>query len=161
MIIRESVAAAGTTGFVTGLGGLLALPVTLPANMADNLAINARMVGAIAHLRGYPLDDPRTRTVILLTVAGSSLQAATSGLGITIGEQVAKQSIKAIPHAVIRQVNARAGFYLIAKYGTQRSALTLARAIPVAGGLIGGSVDAALTGVIGKAAKKAFTSEAN
>ena len=33
VIIRESVAAAGTTGFVTGLGGLLALPITLPATV--------------------------------------------------------------------------------------------------------------------------------
>ncbi len=159
VIIRESVAAAGTAGFVTGLGGLLAMPVTLPANMVGNLAINARMVGAIAHLRGYPLDDPHTRTVILLTVAGSNLQAAASRLGMAIGEQVAKESIKAIPVAVLRQINARAGVFLVAKYGTQRSAVTLARAIPVAGGIIGGSVDAALTGVIGKAAKRAFAGD--
>jgi EcsC protein family len=156
VIIRESVAAAGTTGFVTGLGGLVALPVTLPANVAGNLAINARMVGAIAHLRGYTLDDPHTRTAILLTVAGSNLQAAAAGLGVEIGKQVAAESIKAIPIAVLRRINTRAGFYLVAKYGTQRSAVTLARAIPVAGGLVGGSVDAALTGIIGKAAKRAF-----
>jgi hypothetical protein len=157
VLIRESVAAAGTTGFVTGLGGLVALPVTLPANVAGNLAINARMVGAIAHLRGYTLNDPHTRTVILLTVAGSNLQAAASGLGVELGMQVAKESIRAIPIAVLHRINARAGFFLVAKYGTQRSAITLARAIPVAGGLVGGSVDAALTGMIGKAAKKAFT----
>jgi hypothetical protein len=34
-------------------------------------------------------------------------------------------------------------------------------AIPVAGGLTGGSVDAALTGINGKAAKKAFAGEQN
>ena len=156
VIIRESVAAAGTTGFVTGLGGPLAMPVTLPANVAGNLAINARMVGAIAHLRGYTLDDPHCRTIILLTVAGSNLQAAASELGVQLGKQVANQSIRAIPIAVLRRINARAGFFLVAKYGTQRSAVTLARAIPVAGGLVGGSVDAALTGMIGKAAKRAF-----
>ena len=155
-LIRESVAAAGTTGFVTGLGGLVALPVTLPANLAGNLAINARMVGAIAHLRGYPIDDSHTRTVILLTVAGSNLQAAASGLGVEIGKQMAQGTIKAIPMAVVHQINRRAGFYLVAKYGTQRSAVTLARAVPIAGGLVGGGVDAALTGAIGKAAKKAF-----
>jgi hypothetical protein len=168
VIIRESVAAAGTAGFVTGLGGLLAMPVTLPANVAGNLVINARMVGAIAHLRGYPLDDPHTRTIILLTVAGvpsrwqatgSNLQAATSGLGLKIGEQVAREPIRAVPLAVLRQINARAGFFLVGKYGMQRSAVTLARAIPLAGGVIGGSVDAALTGVIGKAAKRAFASD--
>lgn len=155
-LIRESVAAAGTTGFVTGLGGLVTLPVTLPANLAGNLAINARMVGAIAHLRGYPIEDPHTRTVILLTVAGSNLQAAASELGVQVGKQVAKETIRAIPIAALRRINARAGVYLVAKYGTQRSAITLAKAVPIAGGLVGGSVDAALTGVIGKAAKKAF-----
>lgn len=156
VLIRESVAAAGTTGFVTGLGGLVTLPITLPANVAGNLAINARMVGAIAHLRSYPLDDPHTRTVILLTVVGSNLQAAAAKVGVKLGKQVAKESIQAIPIAVLHRINARAGFYLVAKYGTQRSATTLARAIPVAGGLVGGSVDAAFTGMIGKAAKKAF-----
>lgn len=159
VLIRESVAAAGTTGFITGLGGLLALPVTLPANVAGNLAINARMVGSIAHLRSYTLDDPHTRTVILLTVAGSNLQAGASGLGVEIGKQFAEQSIRAIPTTALRAINARAGFYLVAKYGTQRSAVTLARAVPVAGGLVGGSVDATLTGIIGKAAKKAFAIE--
>jgi uncharacterized protein (DUF697 family) len=129
--------------------------------VAGNLAINARMVGAIAHLRGYTLDDPHTRTVILLTVAGSNLQAVASGLGVELGKQVADQSIRAIPIAVLRRINARAGFYLVAKYGTQRSAVTLARAIPVAGGLVGGSVDAALTGMIGKTAKKAFADGQN
>jgi 4-diphosphocytidyl-2C-methyl-D-erythritol kinase len=92
-------------------------------------------------------------------VAGSNLQAAASGLGVALGQQVAKESIRAIPIAVLRRINARAGFYLVAKYGTRRSAVTLARAIPVAGGLVGGSVDAALTSIIGKAAKKAFASE--
>ena len=155
-VIRESVAAAGATGFVTGLGGFVALPVTLPADVAGNLAINARMVGTIAHLRGYSLDDPYTRTVILLTVAGSNLQAAASELGVALGKQVARKSIEAVPAAVLRRINARAGFFLVAKYGTKKSALTLARAIPVAGGLVGGSVDAALTRIIGAAAKRAF-----
>jgi len=80
VVIRECVAAAGTTGFVTGFGGLVALPVTLPPNVAGNFAINVRLVGAIAHIRGYTLDDPHTRTVILLTVAQQP-----SGRGIRVG----------------------------------------------------------------------------
>ena len=143
----------------TGLGGLMTLPVTLPANVAGNLAINARMVGAIAHLRGYPLSDPHTRTVILLTVTGSNLQSVASEFGVELGKQVARRSIEAIPMAVLNRINARAGFFLVAKYGTKKSAVTLARAIPVAGGLVGGSVDATLTRIIGKAAKKTFTDD--
>ncbi len=66
------------------------------------------------------------------------------------------QMIKAIPIAVIRRVNARVGFMLIAKYGTQRSVLTLAKGIPIAGGLVGAGVDATFTTLVGRAAKANF-----
>lgn len=158
-IIRESVAAAGTTGFVTGVGGLVTLPVTLPVNFAGNMIINARMVGAIAYLRGYELDDPHTEAMLLLTVAGSGAQATLSKLGVTVGQEVAKQAIQKVPIAVIREINKKAGFYLLAKYGTQRAAVTMAKAVPIAGGVVGGSIDAGLTRSIGSAAKKVFPAD--
>ena len=58
--------------------------------------------------------------------------------------------------AVIHKINAKAGIYLVAKYGTNRSAITLAKLVPGIGGIVGGSVDASLTRAIGGAAKKAF-----
>jgi 4-diphosphocytidyl-2C-methyl-D-erythritol kinase len=45
---------------------------------------------------------------------------------------------------------------LLAKYGTKRAAITIAKVIPFVGGIVGGGVDAALTGVVGAVAKKAF-----
>ncbi|WP_436700065.1 EcsC family protein [Nocardioides sp. BYT-33-1] len=155
-IVRESVAASGAQGFVTGVGGIAAMPVTVPANLAGSLIINARMVGAIAHLRGYPLDDPHTQAMITLVAAGSTAQGAISAFGVKLGQKAAMQAIRAVPISVIRQVNKKAGFALVAKYGTQRSAITLAKAVPVAGGIVGGSVDAALTGSIAKVAKRVF-----
>lgn len=132
------------------------MPVTLPVNTAGSLIINARMVGAIAHLRGYDIKDPHTQAVLMLVVAGSGGQAALAELGVTIGKQGAKQAINAVPIAVIRAINKKAGFYLIAKYGTERSAITLAKLVPGVGGIVGGSVDASLTRFIGRQAKKAF-----
>ncbi|MGH3997617.1 MAG: EcsC family protein [Pseudonocardiaceae bacterium] len=158
-VIRESVVAAGTQGFVTGLGGFVAMPVTLPANLAGSLIINARMVGAIAHLRGYDLEDPHTQAVMMLTIAGSSVQATASAVGVKVGAAFAKQAIAAVPMAVIRQINKRAGVYLIAKYGTKRSVLTLSKAVPGIGGLVGGSVDAALTRTIGRTAMTLFSAD--
>jgi hypothetical protein len=155
-VVRESVAASGAQGFVTGVGGLAAMPVTLPANVAGSLVINARMVGTIAHLRGYPLTDPHTQAMITLVAAGSSTQTAISAFGVKVGQQVAMQAISKLPMSVIHQVNKRAGFYLVAKYGSSRSAITLAKAVPAVGGLVGGGVDAALTASIAKVAKKVF-----
>lgn len=155
-VVRESVAASGAQGFVTGVGGLAAMPVTLPANVAGSLVINARMVGTIAHLRGHSLSDPHTQAMITLVAAGSSAQSAISAFGVTVGQQVAMQAIKRLPMAVVNQVNKKAGFYLVAKYGSQRSAITLVKAVPAVGGLVGGGVDAALTASIAKAAKIVF-----
>lgn len=61
-----------------------------------------------------------------------------------------------IPTAIIRQINKKVGFYLVAKYGTKRAAITLAKFIPVAGGIVGGAVDATLTRLVGATAKKTF-----
>ncbi len=155
-VVRESVAASGAQGFVTGVGGLAAMPVTLPANVAGSLVINARMVGTIAHLRGYSLSDPHTQAMITLVAAGSSAQGAISAFGVRVGQQAAMQAIKRLPMSVLNQVNKKAGFYLVAKYGSQRSAVTLVKAVPAVGGLVGGGVDAGLTASIAKAAKRVF-----
>lgn len=155
-VVRESVAAAGTSGFVTGLGGLIAMPVTLPANLAGSLVINARMVGAVAHLRGYALEDPHTQAMLTMVVAGSSAQAALSAFGVKIGQEATKQAIRAVSMETIRMINKKAGFYLVAKYGTKRATLTLAKAVPLAGGLVGGAVDASMTRSIASVAKKVF-----
>lgn len=155
-IIRESCAAAGTQGFITGLGGLLTLPVSLPANTAGNLIINSRMVGSIAYLRGYKVSDPHTQAMLMLVVAGSSAQTAMSALGLNIGKNVTKQAIASIPISLIREINKRVGFMLVAKYGVKRAPVTLAKGVPLVGGFVGGGVDAALTGFIGKTAKKVF-----
>jgi hypothetical protein len=155
-VIRESVVAAGTAGFVAGLGGLVTLPVALPAGITGSLVINARMVGTIAHLRGYDLENPHTQAVLMLTVAGSSAQAAASELGVKIGQKMAVQAIEKLPMKVVHAINRRAGTYLVAKYGTQRSLVTLSKAVPGIGGLVGGGVDASLTRAVGAAAKKAF-----
>ncbi|MCC3266917.1 EcsC family protein [Arthrobacter gengyunqii] len=158
-LILESVEAASVNGFVTGIGGFIAMPVTVPANMAGALVINARLAGAIAYLRGYDPQDPHVRTVATLVAVGSNTQQIAKTIGIKVGEKVAMQAIKKIPMVVIREINKKAGFMLLAKYGTKRSVVTLAKGIPLVGGVVGGAVDGTMTGVIGKTAKSMFPLE--
>lgn len=158
-LIRESVEAAGVNGFVTGLGGFVAMPVTVPANMAGALVINARLTAAIAHLRGYDLRDPHVQTVITLVALGSNAQQVAKTVGVKVGEKMLMQAIKKLPVAVIRQVNKKAGITLLAKYGTQRSAITLAKGVPLVGGLVGAPVDAITTNLVGRTAKLMFAPE--
>lgn len=158
-LTRESIQAAGAAGFVTGLGGFVTMPVTIPANMAGALVINARLAAAIAHLRGYDPLDPHVRTVVTMVAVGSSAQQIAHAAGVQIGQRAAMQVIRNVPVKVLRQLNKKAGFMLVAKYGTKRSVFTLAKGIPVAGGVIGGSVDATMTGLIGRTADKMFAPE--
>lgn len=155
-LIVESVEAAGVNGFVTGLGGFIAMPVTIPANMAGALVINARLAAAIAYLRGYDPRDPHVRTVATLIAVGSNTQQIAKAVGIKAGEKIAIQAIKKLPIVVIRQINKKAGFMLLAKYGSKRSVITLAKGIPLVGGVVGGSVDATMTGFIGRTASNMF-----
>ncbi|MFF0905360.1 UNVERIFIED_CONTAM: EcsC family protein [Kocuria sp. CPCC 205316] len=155
-LIVESVEAASVNGFVTGIGGFIAMPVTVPANMAGALVINARLAAAIAYLRGYDPKDPHVRTVATLIAVGSNAQQVAKTFGIKVGEKVAMEAIKKLPIMLIREINKKAGFMLLAKYGTKRSVVTLAKGVPLVGGVIGGAVDATMTSVVGRTAKAMF-----
>ncbi|MFJ9209765.1 EcsC family protein [Streptomyces sp. NPDC102264] len=155
-LIKESVAAAGAQGFITGLGGLLTAGVTIPANVAASFAVNMRMAGAIAHLRGWDIRDPHARTVAMMLAIGMSTQRVLAAFGVKAGQKFGEQMIKKIPITMIRVINKKAGTHLVAKYGTQRAAITLAKGIPILGGLVGGAVDAGATAVIGRATDKAL-----
>lgn len=158
-LILESVEAAGVNGFVTGLGGFIAMPVTIPANIAGALVINARLAAAIAYLRGYDPSDPHVRTVATLVAVGSNSQQIAKTIGIKAGEKVAMVAIKKIPIVLIREINKKVGFMLIAKQGTKRSVITLAKGVPLVGGVVGGGVDATMTNVIGRTAKAMFPAD--
>lgn len=158
-LILESVEAAGVNGFVTGLGGFIAMPLTIPANIAGALVINARLAAAIAYLRGYNPNDPHVRTVATLVAVGSNSQQIAKTIGIKAGEKVAMAAIKKIPIVLIREINKKVGFMLVAKQGTKRSVITLAKGVPLVGGVIGGGVDATMTNVIGRTAKAMFPAD--
>lgn len=155
-IVRETIGASGTTGFVTGLGGFITLPVAIPANITGQAILNARMVGAIAHLRGWDLSDEVVRNMILVAVAGGHPNAVLAEFGVTVGRRMTETAIRRVPIAVIRKINARVGFMLIAKYGTKRSVVTLAKGVPLVGGAIGGTVDAGFTRAVSTLAKRSF-----
>ncbi|MVA74494.1 hypothetical protein GC722_00360 [Auraticoccus sp. F435] len=155
-IVTETIASSGVTGLVTGIPGGIAMLATLPANLTSSFALNARMVGAIATLRGYDADDPNVMTAILAIMAGTSPGQAAKLAGVKVGVKAADAGLRALPIGAIRLINKRIGFMLIAKYGTKRAPIVLAKAVPLVGGLVGGSVDATLTATIASLSKKWF-----
>lgn len=148
-------AKCGTSGFVTGLGGLLTLPVAIPANIASVLLIQIRMVAAIAYMRGYNIRDDEVKALVYIALTGQSAADLLKRIGINMGSKMTNQLIKKVPFQVIKQINQRVGFRLITKSG-QTGVINLTKWIPLVGGIIGGTVDALGTVTIGKIAKEIF-----
>lgn len=153
-LIENHVGYAGVQGFVTNLGGLVAMPVTIPVNISGLALLQCRMVAGIAHLRGYDLEDPRVRNAILATVLGKD----------SVEKLVKRKKLPAPPmalatapvhHPALDPVVANeVASELIARVAGKRLATTAGRRVPVIGGVVGGGADALATWQVGRYASR-------
>lgn len=154
-LVKYQVLKCGTSGFITGLGGLLTLPAAIPANIGSVLYVQMRMVAAIAKIGGYDVRSDQVQTLVYMCLTGTAISDVVKQTGIKIGEKTLTAALKKLPGSVLTKINQRIGFRLITKFG-EKGAINLAKLIPVAGGVIGGAVDVASTTVIAKNAIKLF-----
>jgi hypothetical protein len=154
-LITTHVRLASSTGFLAGVGGLITLPITLPADLTALWLTQTRLAGAIAHLRGYDTRSEEVRSVVLISLIGSSATEALSQAGVQIGTKSAVSAIKQVPGRVLIQINKTVGFRLITKAGT-KGIVNLTKLAPVVGGVIGGGVNFTSTRTVGAWAKKNF-----
>ena len=154
-LIRWQDAKCGVSGFVTGLGGLLAMPVTLPASLTSSLFIQIRMIAAIAILAGHDVRNDRVQTLVYACLVGHAVKDVLKSTGINIGTKLGTQMMKNVSTQTIKQINKRIGFCLLTKFGS-RGVINLGKCLPLVGGIIGMSCDGISTHLIGKTAKKVF-----
>ncbi len=141
-IARGATLRGGVGGFVTGLGGFVTMPIALPANVLEFYVQATRMVGAIATLRGYDVTDQRIRTAVLLTLVGSKSDEVLKKAGMaTGGGRLASIALKNMPPAALMVANKAVGFNLMRTVGGKALG-KLGRGVPVAGGFVGGGIDA-------------------
>ncbi|AMN31976.1 EcsC family protein [Clostridium perfringens] len=153
--IRWQTTKCATSGFITGLGGIITLPVAIPANISSVIYIQIRMVAAIAYMRGYDLRDDQVKTLVYVSLTGQAAADILKQAGIKIGTKMGIVLIKRMPFEIIKQINKKVGFRLLTKFG-EKGVINLGKCVPILGGVIGGSVDAVGTVVIGKTAKDVF-----
>jgi hypothetical protein len=154
-LIRWQNAKAGTSGFITGLGGLMTLPVAIPANLASVLFIQIRMIGAIARMGGYDLRDDKVKTLVYLCLAGNFAKDIIQETGIMIGAKITARAVESVSERSLLAINQRVGFRLLSKYG-EKGAINIGKAVPLVGGVIGGAIDLVATNIIGNTARKIF-----
>jgi EcsC protein family len=154
LIAWRTTHAAGT-GFVAGLGGVTAMPVTIPAGLATSYVLGANTAAAVAYLRGYDIRSEKVRTMILLCLIGEAGKEILKSTGITVGVKVFKNVIKQIPGKVLTEINKKVGFRLITKAG-EKGVINLMKIVPFFGGLVGGTFDAFFVNSCGQTAKNIF-----
>lgn len=145
------------TGFVSGVGGIAALPVAIPASLFASYALAANTAAAVAFLRGYDISTDQVRTFILLCLIGESGEEILKAAGIAIGTKLSKVLLEKIPGAIFIQINKQVGFRLITKAGS-KGVVNVAKIIPLVGGAVGAGFDGAFVNATGKFAKRTFTS---
>ena len=155
-LIKNQILKCTTSGFVTGLGGLLSMPITLPANICSVLYVQLRMVAAIAKINGYDINSDQVRTFCYVCLAGSGITDIVKNTGIQIGKKVSENLIKkTISGQTLRIINQKVGFRLLTKFG-EKGIINLVKLVPFVGGIIGGAVDNYATKEIAKRACKTF-----
>ncbi|NNP74136.1 EcsC family protein [Acinetobacter defluvii] len=154
-LIRWQNTKAGTSGFLTGLGGIITLPIAIPANVASVIYVQIRMIAAIAHMGGHNLNDDRVKSLVFVCLTGNAAKDILKDIGIVVGKKIAQNSIKNISGKTITAINQKVGFRLLTKFG-EKGVINLGKAVPLLGGIIGASFDSVTTNTVGNIARDTF-----
>lgn len=154
-MMRSQIAKCTTSGFITGLGGLITLPVAIPANVGSVLFVQMQMITCTAYMGGYDLNSDIVQMFTYACLVGVSLNEVMKKFGIEFGKKVTVGAIKKIPIDVIRIINRKIGFLFITKFG-ETGLVNLGKLVPVVGAAINGGFDYAQTKALSVSAYKMF-----
>lgn len=147
-LIKWQVTKSATSGFITGFGGLMMMPFSVPANIASVIYIQIRMIAAIAHMGGHDLQSDRVKSMVYICMAGNGAKELAKEASIRAGEKALVNLSQKATGRIAESISSK-GFSKITK------------AIPIMGGIIGASFDAVTTKVAGDIAKKTFINNNN
>ena len=154
-MIKNQVVKCTTSGFLTGFGGIITLPVTIPVNVGSVLYVQMRMIACIAYLAGYDLKSDQVQTLVYACLAGVAVSDVIKQAGIKFGIKLTNATIKKIPGKALIKINQKVGFTFITKAGTT-GIINLSRVVPVVGAVAGGGIDYFETKAIANRAYKWF-----
>ena len=144
-----------TTGFLTGLGGLITLPATITADIGSSMYVQIRMIAAIAVMGGYSLQDDVVKSMVFATLLKVEVGNLLKQVGVKTANRASLQLLKKLPGTVLTKINQKLGFRFLTKFG-QKGVINLVKVVPVAGGVVNGGLNLVETKAIGKRAMKVF-----
>ncbi len=154
-LIRWQNTKAATAGFVTSLGGVITLPVAIPANISSTLYVQMRMIAAIAHIAGHDIHNDKVKTMMMVCLTGNAVNEVLKDTGVMLTTKLATVAIKNISSETLKTINKAVGFRLLTKFGTT-GVINLGKMVPIIGGLVGAGLDGYTTNLIGDKAREIF-----
>lgn len=160
-LISNQLIKCSTSGFLSGVGGALTLPVTVAAvsaNIGSVIYMQMRMVAALAQMGGYDIHSDQVQTMVYVCLTGKAMSDILKSAGIKTSERLAVNVIKKLPGSVCTAINRRVGMRFVTKFG-EKGVVNLGKMVPVVGGVVGGGFDFATTKTIGDNAYRMFIAE--
>jgi hypothetical protein len=155
-LIEGHVRMAGAQGFLTNLGGLVTMAVTVPANITGLALIQCRLVAAILHLRGYDLADRRTHNAVLASLLGEERVLSLIRQKKMPGTPMAIATAPVYDDYLDNVMAGEVASELLSKVAGKRLASVVGRRVPVVGGLVGAGSDGLSTWRIGRYVDREF-----
>ena len=155
-VTRNSVIFGSAGGFVTGVGGFSSAPLAIPANVVEFYVQAARMVGAIAILRGHDIGQTQVRQAVLHTLVATQTDSVlTKAVSTSRGGAVPRKLLGFLPAGALLVANKAIGFRVL-RLMIQTLFGYLGRGVPLVGGLAIGFTDGWMMGRIAEQAKNDF-----
>lgn len=155
VMLKNQVIKCTTSGAITGFGGILTIPITLPANISSVLYIQVRMVSCLAYMLGFDITNDEVQTFIYACIFNISVENIVKQLCIKVTEKCANSIIKKIPGKTLTKINQKIGFRFITKFGN-KGIINMGKLVPAVGSVIGGAFDFTETKLIAHRAYKWF-----
>jgi EcsC protein family len=158
-IVHRKSLKSGLVGAVTGVGGLLTLPVTIPTDLIACWRIQIVMAVAIAHVYGHTASSTDLKTDIFLILAGDAAKETLKRFGIKAGKAVTKRLIQqVITRELMLTIWSVLGRQIITKAGA-KSLFSFMKMVPLVGAPIGFAFDWPATYMVGKTAIKYYSGQ--
>ena len=159
-IVRRKSLKNGLVGAITGVGGLLTLPVMIPTDVAMSWRIQIAMVVAVARVFGHTEDTMDLKTDVLLVLAGDSAKEALKRVGIEVTKAATRKAVdRYVTREMMKAIWKVVGKKIVTKAG-EKSLLSFARMVPLVGAPVGFGFDWVMARKVGAIAIAYYSGEA-
>lgn len=147
----------GLVGASTGVGGLITLPVTVPADLLITWKMQIYLALTIAHIFGHTSNTTDLKTDVYLILAGNSSKEVLKRFGIALGNGMTKKAIqKGVTREMMKKIWKVIPQKIITKAG-EKSMTSFMKLVPLVGAPIGFGFDYVATNAVGKLAIKFYS----